>query len=200
MWFEPKIVFEVVLLILFLNQSSAIKYRFNFENEGVFSDCANEPRSVKNMEGLADLSEMTFKYNMEFVALSGNITYIWDIQPGDRVQCDIQVFRFDRGSWLPTILSLSIADMCSKLYDESQYWYKSWTKNIINIDEIKDKCVYPGTKAIHKSFDLDIVIEISGLPWRGLHKMIFRFKAFDSKNVIRPTSICFAIVGEIERM
>ncbi|EDW03670.1 GH11360 [Drosophila grimshawi] len=193
-------MFVVVFLILFLNQSSAIKYRFYFENEGVFSDCANEPRSVKNIEGLLDLSEVTFKYNSEFLAASGNLTYVWDIQPGDRVQCDIQLLRFDRGSWLPTIVYISFPDICITLYDKSQFWYKGWTMHIINIDEIKDKCVYPGNKMIHKPFNLDAVADVSGLNWSGLHKIIYRLKAFDSNNVIRPTSICYEIVGDIKKI
>ncbi|EDW67110.1 uncharacterized protein [Drosophila virilis] len=200
MWSTPKFVCQLLILILLEGQSSAIKYKFNPENEDIFTDCPNKPSNVLNVSGLFDTSESTFKTDFVSVRFSGNLTCVWNIQPGDRIQVSFVLNRFDRGTWQPTVFSIMVPDLCSALYDEEQYWYKYWSKYIINKEQVKDKCILPGTKFIHETFDLDILFETQGFPLNGQHKLVHIFKAFGANGVERNTSICFEIIGEIQRL
>ncbi|XP_030565266.1 uncharacterized protein LOC115765742 [Drosophila novamexicana] len=200
MWSTPNFVYKVLIWILLARQSSAIKYKFSLENEDVFTNCPNKPSNVLNVSGLFDTSESTFKTDFVSVRFSGNLTCAWNIQPGDRIQISVQLNRFDRGSWQPTVFNMHVRDFCASLYEKEQYWYKFWSKYIINKEQVREKCILPGTKFIHEPFDVDLLLEAQGLPLIGQHKLVYTFKAFDTNGVERETSICFEMLGEFQRL
>ncbi|XP_064549144.1 uncharacterized protein LOC135435844 [Drosophila montana] len=199
MWTPPKFVYQVLILILFGRQSSATKYKFLLENEDIFTDCPNKPSNVHNINGVFDTSEGTFETDFVTVLFTGNLTCVWNIQPGDRIQMTFEIKRFDRGSWQPTVFNINVRDFCSSLYEEEQYWYKYWSKYIINKEQVREKCILPGTKFIHEPFNVDLLFEARGLTLIGRHKLVYTFKAFDTNGVERETSICLEILGEFQR-
>ncbi|XP_023179149.1 uncharacterized protein LOC111605045 [Drosophila hydei] len=192
--------YAVFFIILLVRQSSALKYLFVPENDEFFSDCSKQPDNVLNINGLFDMSNFTIMQKDGVIQMSGNSTVIWQIHPGDRIQVSFQLFRFDRIGWFQTPFSMTVFNICPILYDEPQYWYKYWTKNIINKEDVKDKCVSPGTQLIHKPFELNLVFELTGLPLNGRYKNIVTVKPFSAKNVMRKTNICIEVEGQFERL
>lgn len=51
------------------------------------------------------------------------------------------MMHFNRGTWEPTVFSVATPDFCSVMFDEDQYWYKYWTKHILNREEVEQKCL-----------------------------------------------------------
>ncbi|XP_030564464.1 uncharacterized protein LOC115765180 isoform X2 [Drosophila novamexicana] len=153
MWSPPKFVYQVLILILFERQSSALKYKFIPENEDLVTDCPNKPSNVHNFNGLFDTSDSTFKTDFVSVRFAGNLTCVWNIQSGDRIQGTFEIKRFDRGSWQPTVFNMFVRDFCSSLFQKEQYWYKYWSKYIINREQVNDKCILPGIySSRHKDY------------------------------------------------
>lgn len=111
----------------------------------------------------------------------------------------MELFRFDRGEWMKTLYRLTVRDLCNKLHDEKQHWYSCWSKHIINLNDVKDKCFNPGTKLVYEPYVVDISFNFDGPPMNGRHKIILRLKAFDTLMRERDTSICVAILGEMSR-
>ncbi|XP_020810623.1 uncharacterized protein LOC110185945 [Drosophila serrata] len=128
---------------------------------------------------------------------SGNMTFVWDIQPQDRVEFIIRVLYFDRGTWKPTY-SVITHDFCKSMYDSRQLWYPTWTGHVINVEDVRDKCTYPGTKLIFEPYLMTIAMNFT-LVREGLYKIRCTFKAFDSADNVRPTNICFDIFGDAHK-
>lgn len=51
------------------------------------------------------------------------------------------MMHFNRGTWEPTVFSVATPDFCSVMFDEDQYWYKYWTKHILNREEAEKNCL-----------------------------------------------------------
>ncbi|XP_030241095.1 uncharacterized protein LOC115562978 [Drosophila navojoa] len=201
MWFQLLFqVIAVLLMILFTRQSNGLNYRFIAEDDEFFAECDKAPSNALNFHGMADLSQITFARNDGIIAISGNATATWPIKPGDRIEGKGVMFWYDRGIWHPTQFSMTVHDCCAVMYDKPQYWYKYWTKHIINSEEIKDQCFNPGTKMLHEPFELDIIMPFTGLPLNGRYKVVTTLRAFDKSNVQRDTSVCLQAIGEFERL
>jgi len=165
MWHNRVVIVFLVNLFTFVGLSRAYKYNIILEDDEVFSKCENKQGNVLDLNGLLDLSELIIKPDFNKVSFSGNVSLMWDIQLSDRVQimprciimlhylkgCTLQfegqLFKFDRGSWLPTMYAIKIWDFCSIMYDKNQYWYSSWLAHVTNLGEVKDKCLnVPGVR------------------------------------------------------
>ncbi|KAM8716333.1 hypothetical protein ACLKA7_003246 [Drosophila subpalustris] len=194
------LLLQLTILTGLAHYSSALKYRFVPENDDIFSACPNQPKNVLDLNGLFDLSEIQFNLASGFVMVSGNVTSVWNIQPSDRIEVSLELQRFDRGEWIKTIRSINVFNFCAVLYDENQYWYKFWTKNVVNSKDVKSKCLSPGTKLVHEMFKVDMTFDLSGPSMNGLHKVVFRYKAINAMQHERDTSICLEILGEMSRI
>ncbi|EDW12558.2 uncharacterized protein Dmoj_GI24062 [Drosophila mojavensis] len=111
-----------------------------------------------------------------------------------------QLFKFDRINWVQTPFGMTVTDICPILYDEPQYWYKYWTQFITNKEDVKDECIYPGTKFIYEPFVINLIFDMTGLPLHGRHKIVVTIRAFSWMNVERESSICIELLGEFERL
>ncbi|XP_017965838.1 uncharacterized protein LOC108657693, partial [Drosophila navojoa] len=144
MMFRSAFLYSVLFLIVFIKISNTLKYLFVPENDEFFDDCSNQPNNVLNIHGLFDLSHFTITRQDDIIYMSGNATYMWNIQSVDRVEVSFQLYRFDRIAWVQTPFGMTVRDMCPILFDEPQYWYKYWTTYITNKDDFKGKCPRPG--------------------------------------------------------
>ncbi|KAH8359603.1 hypothetical protein KR093_007785 [Drosophila rubida] len=199
MWQNRVVLVLVVVFGAGFRFSKATMHRIEFEDDEVYSECPNQPSNVLNVSGLMNLSELTIDSQVGQMQISGNLTMQWDIQKSDRIQVilggTLELFKFERREWVPTIYKIATPDFCPLLYDENQYWYKLWVQHIVNIDEIRDKCLnVPGTKMIHKTFNLNTEFDILMGNFEGLHKLRVELKAFDKQNKQRPTAICCEFV------
>ncbi|KAH8412064.1 hypothetical protein KR222_008334 [Zaprionus bogoriensis] len=202
MWQQVRIR-VIYLLIVLAGSARATKFIFHTETERVFSECIDPPDGeVVDMNGLVDTSEMEFELtSSDTIAISGNITLVWSINPSDRVEAYFGLFKFDRGEWQKTLFSMNVKDFCKVLYDERQHWYKYWTQYVVNADEVKSKCFnVPGTMLRHRPFDTDMTTELPGLSLEGKHKVIGIFRAFDEHRNQQGPTVCFEILGYIEQL
>ncbi|KAH8383914.1 hypothetical protein KR009_011291, partial [Drosophila setifemur] len=182
----------------FQSQSNAGNYEFLPANEKFFSDCPDHPPSSRNISGLFDLTNITFSLSAEGLTIGGNTTSAWDIQQEDRVELELNTFFLERGTWQPTVFTLTSKDFCSVMYDERQYWYKYWSKYIKNAEEVKDRCLNVlGTKLFMETYVMNMHLSSRGPIRDGFYKYRLTFRAFDSSGVERPTYICFEFIGDL---
>ncbi|XP_026839686.1 uncharacterized protein LOC6555354 [Drosophila erecta] len=151
------------------------------------------------------------------VTLSGNATLRWAVQPEDRVEvisslqscgdlCMMYVFwqmsgkllYMDRGTWTPTVFSLTAKDFCTVMFDKNQLWYKYWTAHITN--EVKNCLNVPGTKIIHEKYVLSLTATAVGPVTPGRYKANLMFRAYDSSGAERPTRICVEVRGDLSKV
>ncbi|XP_030387925.1 uncharacterized protein LOC115634381 [Scaptodrosophila lebanonensis] len=179
----------------------AVDYEFILEDPEVFNECSDAPPGTLDIHGLFDFEHLTITQVEEKVHVKGNVTTIWDVQPGDRVAASLSVLRFARGDWEPTFFSMSIQNFCSIMYGKDQYWYKFWTQFITNRKDVEKKCLNtPGTVLVHEPFPIRVVITNMRSNFGGRYKMILKFEAFDMSNFKRNTSICYEMRGEFVKI
>ncbi|KAH8263744.1 hypothetical protein KR044_013378 [Drosophila immigrans] len=189
--------FEVLIVLLGL--SSALKYRLELENEEIFTPCPNQPSNVKDVTEFFDFSELQTKEVGNKIIVSGNVTSKWNYDPTDRLEGTATAFRFDRREWVNSLISVFFIDVCSDLYNKEKHWYKFWTKHIVNIKDVKNKCVLNSTKFIHETFAVDMNINVPIFAPEGRHKIVYIVKPIDNNNLIRDPILCFEVIGEVFR-
>ncbi|XP_001358066.3 uncharacterized protein [Drosophila pseudoobscura] len=198
---QQPVAYQVIILLIFVSYSEEVQYEFVSDNEDVMSDCQDKPKGALGFDSLFDMSELTLNMSDDGVQIQGNVTSIWDVKPTDRIQGSFSVLYFDRGSWQPTILNIVTKEFCDVMYDERQFWYKFWTKHVINSKDVKDKCLnVPGTKLVMETFLTTAVFGFDVPLKEGRHKFKMDFRAFDENNVQRENSICFEMTGEFYKI
>nr|XP_017006165.2 uncharacterized protein LOC108063551 [Drosophila takahashii] len=190
---------EILLVVVsIISLASGYKYELTVLDEDVFSSCPDAPPGTLDISGVMDLAELSTSMNADGITVSGNVTLTWDIQLKDRVQVNMQLLYLERGTWTPTVFSITSMDLCKDLYDKNFFWYKYWTQYISN--DVKDKCLnVPGTKIIHNTFLLSLTTTAVGLR-EGRYKANIMIRAYDSSGTERPTRICIEIQGEVFKL
>ncbi|KAH8377001.1 hypothetical protein KR093_002668 [Drosophila rubida] len=191
------LAFEV--LILLQGFATAVNYRFEIENEEIMTPCQNQPSNVKDITEFFDMSEIQTKDAGGKIIVSGNLTSKFNFQLTDRIQGTGKVYRYERREWVPSLFSMSVQDVCSVLYDERQHWYRFWTQHVLNVKDIKSKCVLNGTKIIHEQFEVDLNVDLPLVTPAGQHKLVIVIEVVDEFGKVREPTLCFEILGELIR-
>ncbi|EDV55750.1 uncharacterized protein LOC6548922 [Drosophila erecta] len=190
---------QLLVLMAFIQNSIEVNYEFAFDDERVYSDCQNEPGTLK-IEDLFDSSNLTFSMAEDGVTISGNQTVVWDIQPSDRVELLGSVRYFDRGTWQPTTLNMVIKDFCRVMFDKKQVWYEAYSKHIKNVADIKDTCFRVKGRVIQfETYKANCEFASGVSLQKGRYAIRLRFRAYDSDEKIRPNEICFEIKGQFTK-
>ncbi|XP_017056906.1 uncharacterized protein LOC108098498 [Drosophila ficusphila] len=195
--YSCSLLWQIVILLKVVGPSEEVNYELVLEEERVFSECMDNPSGHLGMEGLFDLTNLDLHMEEEGIHVEGNITSAWDIQPTDRIEGRLTIFYLDRGTWQATGISVFSYDFCKVLYDEKQFWYKAFTKYVINSDELQQKCVhYKGTLYLMEPYLLKMVFGVGGFLNPGRHRIVFNLHAIDENNEKRPNALCFELRGE----
>ncbi|XP_017078190.1 uncharacterized protein LOC108112610 [Drosophila eugracilis] len=192
----------LMVLIFAVTSSWAADYELLLEDPDVLSPCTDGPPGSINARQAVNFDDVTIEQDSDTIHLSGNATLTWDVQPTDRITARLDFLHFNRGTWEPTVFSMSTQDFCAIMYDQTQYWYKYWTGFITNRHEVEKKCLKaPGTVLVHEPFDIRLKIDnVRGPTLRGRHKMVIVLHALDERNVPRPNPICVEIIGELVKL
>lgn len=133
-----KLRFWQNILVTFLLHNAHVKgtlYVFLVEDPTIFQDCKNEPDYL-GVADMMDLSNLKVELLDESVHIEGSITMLWDVDPDDRVELRADVFKYERGSWQPTVFTIIEKDFCRTLFDENDIWFTTWAQ-FINGDDLK---------------------------------------------------------------
>ncbi|XP_060666323.1 uncharacterized protein LOC132798471 isoform X1 [Drosophila nasuta] len=190
-----QLFFEV--LILLLGTANAVHYRLVPENEEIYTACPNQPSNVKHITEFFDVSELQTKDVGDKILVSGNVTSTWNFNPTDHIIGSAKMYRYDRREWDNAFYSISFTDLCSEIFDERKHLYKFWMKHVVNLQDIKAKCVLRGVKFIHEPFALDMNIDIAAIVPTGRHKVVLILKTIDKEGQIREPTMCLEIIGEV---
>ncbi|XP_017045868.1 uncharacterized protein LOC108091266 isoform X2 [Drosophila ficusphila] len=195
-------MFAIAVLILFAGRSCtwASKYNFVLEDSDIFTECEVKPPGSIGIRGVFDMDNLVFEPEEDGVHVSGNFTATLNYSRTDRITARFQVMQYNRGSWDPTLYSMMTPDLCSVLFSESQYYYQYWFKNVVNREEIQEKCIITrNTTVILKPFVMNLRLENVRVPvpLRGRFKVVYTFTIYDENDVQRPTNVCFEIRGEL---
>ncbi|KAH8417343.1 hypothetical protein KR222_009093 [Zaprionus bogoriensis] len=187
------------ILIARVIHTEAYNYKARLINSDIYEDCENQPKNVVGLREVADLSQLHTEFNGDEVTLQGNITSNWHIQLTDRIEASADIYRFDRGSWIPTPYSLKNSNFCKIMYEKNDFWYDAWTKHVINRNEIMDKCFNePGNTFVHEPFNVSLILRVPEPNLYGRYKVQIKIKAIDSLRQVRTPSICVEIKGDLE--
>ncbi|KAH8346877.1 hypothetical protein KR059_001526 [Drosophila kikkawai] len=189
---------KVFLVVIFatLSHAKVALYELALSDENIFSACPDTAPGTLDIHGFFDLSECLTTLEEDGIIISGNTTFIWDIQPQDRIKMVVKLLYFDRGTWSPTFFSVIAHDLCKSMYDSRQPWYPFWTGHVKNVEDVMDKCVNPGTKLIYETYNMSPTFNMKTIR-EGLYKVHYNLHAFDSDGTERPTNICFDVVGNL---
>ncbi|KAH8332507.1 hypothetical protein KR074_004464 [Drosophila pseudoananassae] len=198
-----KVVLPLVLFAL-VDQYDSGNYELVLSDEEIFSECQGMDAIFKNISYMFDFSHFNSTLRPDGMAVEGNLTVVWNIHPGDRIELAMQLLYMDRGTWQPTVFSINTKDFCKIMYDKRQFWYKFWTKHILNVDVIKDRCLtVPGTYIIMDPYLLVLVAstQSTGMLREGRYKTRIIFRAFDPFNSNERTDpVCFEVRGEVFKL
>ncbi|KAH8356401.1 hypothetical protein KR084_010992 [Drosophila pseudotakahashii] len=197
-----RVWYFLILLFSIYRYSMGIFYEFILEDERIFTDCEKPPPGSQNLNGLfSNFSGVTFIMSEKGVYFGGNLTTSWNIQKADSINAALSMQYFDRGSWVPTVLNLSPKNVCKSLFDDRQYLYTFFFKNVENVAEIQEKCVnIPGTVLVVNPYYFDIKVGLSVSLKPGRYKIEMILTAVDENGVERSNKICTAIRGEMNKI
>ncbi|XP_073848971.1 uncharacterized protein [Musca autumnalis] len=170
------------------------RYEFIMDDVEVFGRCADKPKA-KAIQDIVDLSEYKIEFNEGYVTASGQMTLRWEgVEATDRIAGNAELYKFQRGTWQPTMISLTEHNFCVRQFDISTIWYKVWGQYIPKNER---KCINNYGHVYHfEPFDVETVTEFTN-NMEGRHKIVINMYAFDMKNVKRPnTDVCLEIIGE----
>lgn len=112
-------------------------YEFLFDDDEIFSACPGLPGS-NGIHDVLDMSNINIEYHEGRVHINGNSTYVWsDVRPTDRIevcvfffeleenveksfvflQITLDILKYRRGAWQPTIFPLHLFDFCREQYN-----------------------------------------------------------------------------------
>ncbi|XP_036672470.3 uncharacterized protein [Drosophila suzukii] len=170
--------------------------------EDTFVECTDGPPGSIPMHEAFQVDNLGAEVVPEGIYVSGNATTIWNFPRTDRLSARISIFHYNRGTWEPTVFNVVTRDVCSTIFDKNTYWYTSWFQNLLNADEIKEKClITKDTVLVYNPFLLKLRADnIIGPPLHGRYKSVIIFEAFDENNVRRPTSLCCEFRAQVKRI
>ncbi|KAH8416700.1 hypothetical protein KR222_007506 [Zaprionus bogoriensis] len=188
---------ELCLLIACLRLSHGYHYQAKLLNEEVFDECSRP--HYNSIESLFDLSELRFRMESDVVFVSGNTTLKWAVDIKDRIEATITFFYYERFAWQQRAYVFVLKDFCKYMYEKNRFWYEFWLQHVINVDEVRDKCLsVPGTKLIHRPFELKLDLNLGFSLRSGLYKLEMTFTPFNERNIRSSAPICFEIRAELE--
>ncbi|KAH8295047.1 hypothetical protein KR018_006310 [Drosophila ironensis] len=194
------ILLSAFVLLNLIHHSVETIYEIEIEDDNIFSACVDNPQEFSSIHKLFNLSELKTEVCEDGINVSGNISFVSDIQATDRVEALASVFRFDRGNWIQTVLNIKYVDFCSSFMDKKQYFYDLWTKHIINHEEVKTSCPSPRVKSIMETFVFKSQISFGVQLNPGRYKCRFLYTIVDKNNQIRGKKICSEFRGYLNKL
>ncbi|KAH8317135.1 hypothetical protein KR074_001963 [Drosophila pseudoananassae] len=191
------IVFKIFFILKLVNNTHQTIYEYALEDEQVFSECQEKLPEYLDIDKLFDFSKWTTTMGEEGVSVKGNITLLWDIDPKDRIEASCSVSYFDRGSWQSTVLNIKYKDFCVSMFDPKQFWYKFWTKHVLNAEYVTKVCPLPGTTLIMEPYTLNLQFGIDAPLKQGRYKIIILISAVGTDGKVRDDKICTEVRGSI---
>ncbi|KAH8353018.1 hypothetical protein KR084_008329 [Drosophila pseudotakahashii] len=192
----------LLIFAISVASSQAAEYQLALEDQDILAPCADRRNGSIDVTDAFDMDNMVFEQNEDGVHISGNMTSKLDLPRTDRISARFHLMHFDRGTWEPTIISHHSPDLCSVIFNEKMFWFKNWFQNIVNREEVQEKCIATkGTVTVFKPFIMNMRLgNVANPNMRGRYKVVLIIEAFDENNKRRPTSVCFEIRGEIEKV
>ncbi|KNC34543.1 hypothetical protein FF38_00529 [Lucilia cuprina] len=98
----------------------AYKYEVQFRDEKFFLPCEKYPNNsldivIKRPENVTVLSDSaTYVY--------GDVVIIYDFDPLQKYETNMEFFKFSRGSWQKTLYSIRRDDFCTSFFNPSELW------------------------------------------------------------------------------
>ncbi|XP_073847491.1 uncharacterized protein [Musca autumnalis] len=172
----------------------ADRYEFAFDNLDIIEKCPDIPGN-NGIHDLFNISELSMELQEGRLTVNGNTTSVWEgVEPTDRIQGRGELYRYRRGAWQVTPITLAVNDFCMVQYNPTSVWYQVWTSNIPLNDR---KCINVYGHVYHyRPITVDTIFEYS-VNMEGRHKLVVHFMAFDQLNRQRSKIICVQIPGEI---
>ncbi|KRJ99526.1 uncharacterized protein LOC6530309 isoform X1 [Drosophila yakuba] len=192
----------LLLLILGSTNILATDYILLVEDPDIYTPCLEGPPGSVSLNEAFDVSEMEVEMDEEGIHVSGNITARWSLPRSNRISAKMSVLHFNRGSWEPTVFNSLTPDFCAVMFNPNLFWHKYWFKNFENREEIQEKCLATeGTVLVYNPF---VVIprlnNVIGPTLKGRYKVVFLFEAFNEHDERQPSSVCFEITGDAEKI
>ncbi|XP_075169430.1 uncharacterized protein LOC142241531 [Haematobia irritans] len=187
-----------ILVISIVQSGMAIPHQFFFDNEDLFSPCEDVPPGAGDIHDLFDLTNFTMAYDDGNMYISGNITCVWkDLAPDDRIEGQVQIYKFGRGKWQPTVMSAVVPDVCVDIFQKGSLTNQVWGQSIFEEDR---KCITNyGHVYHHRPFHVDMVYNLN-LNVAGRYKIVIIYVAITKDGIKRPNYICLSILGEVVKI
>ncbi|XP_073845980.1 uncharacterized protein [Musca autumnalis] len=148
---------------------------------------------IHGFDEVVDLSD----FEDGSIRVGGNVKMVWqDVQSTDRIDISVELMKFQRGTWQPTLYSMRLPDFCSRQFDVTSIWYKVWTSHI---DENDRKCanIY-GHVYHHSPFNVNTIFDFPS-NIEGRQKIVVKIEVFAAMNIKRQT-YCYEIRGEFVKV
>ncbi|XP_052851849.1 uncharacterized protein LOC128261934 [Drosophila gunungcola] len=191
-----------LILSVVVTSNWATDYNLLPEDPDLYVPCTDGPPGSFGLSEAVDMTNIVIDQDPDGIHISGNCTVVWNIPLTDRIAARMVVMHYDRGTWEPTVFSIHTPNICQVMFDEDQYWFKNWFKHFANREEISEKCLgTKGTVLVYNPFTVRPRLEnIHGPIFNGRYKAVVTFEPYDENNIKRPSSLCFEIRGEAERI
>ncbi|XP_073846548.1 uncharacterized protein [Musca autumnalis] len=188
----------VLILSEFFNVSRVIgaEVAFLLDNPEVFEKCDGHPGN--GIHDLFDMSNVKIEIDDYNMHTEGFVTMIWDVEETDRLVFRVEVFKFQRGTWQPTVYNIIRENFCDTAFYEHEIWHDAVMGTLKEDERI---CFNKKGAIYHFNVDNYMVFQTTNNnELEGQHKMILTLEAFDKNGKKRPKTLCTQLKGEFTKI
>ncbi|XP_075166979.1 uncharacterized protein LOC142239103 [Haematobia irritans] len=185
---------QSIFVICICQSGIAIRHKFFFDNEDLFAPCDDVPPEAGDIHDVFDFANLTMSYEDGNIHVTGSMTCVWKgLSPDDRIEARVQVYKFARGKWQPTVLSAYIFDFCADMFLKGSLSNDVWAQYILKEDR---KCFSNyGHIYHHQPFNVELIYNFN-INMEGRYNNILTFVAVAKDGTSRPNYICASFQGE----
>ncbi|EDW86511.2 uncharacterized protein Dwil_GK14631 [Drosophila willistoni] len=121
-----RVFFVSLGLIIGLASIGCTVYEIIGDEKSLLATCdPSEDMGNLAMNDIVDLSDLSFTLDedMETVYVSGDVKVLLDIPHNAPIKMEVEVFRLERGTWMPTIITIKRNNLCESLKDPREFWH-----------------------------------------------------------------------------
>uniref|UniRef100_A0A1A9UZ92 Uncharacterized protein n=1 Tax=Glossina austeni TaxID=7395 RepID=A0A1A9UZ92_GLOAU len=186
---------QIVIGSFLIAKANSALYRFAPEYDEIYDDCDHKP-DLGGYSDFVDVSETNVIADDEGIHFNGTVTIVWDVKETDRITSYVELEKFVRGTWQPTVFSALVPDLCKEMFDTASYVYSVWTRYVFPGDR---RCMAKGVRYRHEPFSVSVEFEAL-VNMEGRYRGVTTLRAYDENNRLKPNAICMTMPGDIVKV
>uniref|UniRef100_A0A1I8NX48 MD-2-related lipid-recognition domain-containing protein n=1 Tax=Stomoxys calcitrans TaxID=35570 RepID=A0A1I8NX48_STOCA len=118
-------IFKLLLLQFAWQCLQAADYAIIGDDQTFFQACdAHDDGGTTNLKELVEFNMINeYADDMETIITNGNVTILVDIDPQVPISLEVEIYKWERGTWVDSIFSIRRPNFCATAFSPKEFWY-----------------------------------------------------------------------------